>query len=186
VKSNSIIDSIWSPDTFLDPADAATGILVYAAKGAIINRNTVGNTQNAIVLVGDDQAGSADQGYIASNLVFGTHIFDGIILCSNDNFVGYNTVNHSDEAGINLLGQQGCGLIQATGNRNNVVGNAINEACAGILKGPDTTGNTLGNNAFFNDVNTILIANSCPAVPAATAASARSSIRGPKRFLPIR
>ena len=133
VQSNAIIDSIWLPDTFLDPGDAATGILVYAAKGVTVSRNTVGNTQNAIVFVGDDQAGSADNGDVVYNQVFGTHIFDGIIMCSNSNFVGYNTVNHSDEAGINFQGQQACGLTLKTGNNNNVVSNPINEACAGIL-----------------------------------------------------
>jgi hypothetical protein len=186
VQSNEIIDSIWSPDTFSDPADAATGILVYAAQGVIVNRNIVGNTQNAIVFVGDDQAGSADKGQVAFNHVFGTHIFDGIIICSNGNSVGYNTVNHSDEAGINLQGQQACGLVQKTGNKNTVVSNTINEACAGILEGPDTTGNTLSGNAFFNDVSTILSANSCPAAVTAAVAFAPGSGRSPKRFLPIR
>jgi len=186
VQFNSIIDSIWSPDTIADPADAATGILVYASKAVVVTRNTVGNTQNAIVFVGDDQAGSADNGQVTFNTVFGTHIFDGIILCSNNNFAGYNTVNHSDESGINLQGQQACGLTFKTGNNNNVVANSINEACAGILKGPDTSGNSILGNSFFNDVQTILTANSCPAVIALTAASARSSSRGAKRFQPIR
>jgi hypothetical protein len=187
VQLNSIIDSIWAPDTILDPADAATGILVFASKGVVVTRNTVGNTQNAIVFVGDDSEGSADLGDVTLNLVFGTRIFDGIILCSNDNLVADNTVNDSDEAGINLLGQQACGLIQKTGNNNTVVGNTINEACAGILKGPDTSGNKLLASSFFNDVNLILTANSCPALVTLTgAASARNSNHRPKRFQPIR
>jgi Right handed beta helix region len=186
VQFNSIIDSIWAPDTILDPEDSATGILVYASQGVVVTRNTVGNTQNAIVFVGDDQAGSANDGQVTYNQVFGTHIFDGIILCSDNNFAGYNTVNHSDEAGINLQGQEACGLVQKTGNNNNVVGNSINEACAGILKGPDTSGNSLLTNAFYNDVNTILTANSCPAIVSLAAASARSFSDGPKRFQPIR
>src|SRR6185437_6579791 len=146
--------------------------------------NTVCNTQNAIVFVGDDQAGSADNGEVAFNQVFGTHIFDGIILCSNNNFAGFNTVNNSHEAGINLQGQQACGLSQKTGNNNNVVSNSINEACAGILKGPDTSANSFTGNSFFNDVNTILTANSCPAAVSLTAGS--SSNGHSKRFQAIR
>lgn len=163
VQSNSIIDSIWSPATASDAADAATGILVYASKGVKVVQNTVGNTQFGIAFVGDDQAGSADSGEVSSNQVFGTHIFDGIVLCSNDNFVGSNTINDSGEAGINLQGQQACGLSQKTGNHNHIVSNAINEACAGILLGPDTSANSISSNTFFNDVNIVLTANSCPA-----------------------
>ena len=54
------------------------------------------------------------------------------------------------------------------------------------LKGPDTVANVLLGNVFFNDVTTILTANSCPAVPAPTATSALSSSRRTKRFQPIR
>jgi Periplasmic copper-binding protein (NosD) len=151
VQSNSIIDTIWAPDTILDRGDAATGILVYASKGVTVTGNTVGNTQNGIAFVGDDQAGSADNGTITFNQVFGTHIFDGIVLCSNVNFVDDNTINHSEEAGVNLQGQEACGLTIETGNNNKVVGNSINEACAGILMSPDTSGNSLAANFFFND-----------------------------------
>jgi hypothetical protein len=137
VQFNSVIDSIFSPDTISDPADAATGILVFASENAVITRNTVANTENGIVLVGDDVAGDADNGQLTFNQVFGTHIFDGITLCSNKNFVAKNVVNHSAEAGINLQGQAACGLTMKTGNKNDVMGNSINEACAGILEGPD-------------------------------------------------
>jgi hypothetical protein len=50
-----------------------------------------------------------------------------------------------------------------------VTGNTINEACAGILAGSGTSGNTITPNSFFNVTNITLAADICPAAVTGTA-----------------
>jgi len=171
ITGNTVGDDIWAPDTSNDSADAASGILVYAAGGVSVSRNTVSSTQFGIVFVTDPSVGSADGGVIMSNKIATTHIFDGIELCNNDNTVKGNTVNGSDEAAIHI--DSGCtnfGGSGNTGSGNTVSGNVINDACAGILTGTLAGSNTIGTNTFFNVGNTTLTADQCPS-PSASALS---------------
>ena len=57
---------------------------------------------------------------------------------------------------------------------NTVIHNTINEACAGILAGTGTSGNTTTPNTFFNVTNIILSGDVCPA---ATAGSAQAQLQ---------
>jgi hypothetical protein len=42
IVNNQVIDNVWAPDTINDPADAATGILIFAASSVTVMGNTVG------------------------------------------------------------------------------------------------------------------------------------------------
>jgi parallel beta-helix repeat protein len=116
-----------------------------------------------------DPTGSGDRTSIHDNSVLGTQVYDGLDVCSDNNTITNNTVFSSGQSGIHL--DSSCG---STGKNNVVTFNTINEACAGILQGG--TPNTLGGgslfgllplpgaNIFFNDTNTVLAGNTCPAV----------------------
>ena len=161
ITNNSVVDDIWAPDTINDPGDAAAGILIYAAAptggGATINGNVVADTQFGIAIITDLSSGPPANAWpIMQNMVSGTHIFDGIDVCSNGNNVTSNTVFSSDESAIHL--DSSCG---STGSRNTVKNNTINEACAGILVGTGTSGNTTSPNTINNAEHTILNADSC-------------------------
>ncbi len=104
-------------------------------------------TQFGIATVSNPSDGSADGAQITSNTVSTTHLYDGIDVCSNSNFVNLNTINGSNEAAIHL--DATCG---STGNSSTVGSNKINSACAGVLVGPGTSGNTIGSNTYYNTV----------------------------------
>jgi parallel beta-helix repeat protein len=155
----------------------ASGILVYSSANVEVGFNTVGSTNFGIATVSDptypspqDPTGSGDHTYIHDNNLLGTQVYDAIDACSNSNSIVNNTVFGSTESGIHL--DSSCG---GTGKNNVVSFNTINEACAGILEGgtPNTLGGgTLlgliplpGANTFFNDTNTVLAGDVCPAAP---------------------
>jgi copper-binding protein NosD len=119
-----------------------------------ITSNTVGNSQGGIVIV-ETSPGNADTNTVTSNKVYGTHVIDGIDLCSDHNSVKSNTVNSSDQAGIHIDGTCGGGNVN-----NTVTNNTINEACAGLLNGPATV-TPISPNTFFNVGNTVLAGDSC-------------------------
>jgi hypothetical protein len=157
IQNNDVIDNInIGANGF-----AASGILVFASSKVQVIGNTVGNNQFGVA-VESSTTGAADKTVIKSNAIFGTLDIDGIDLCSNNNVVNDNTIASSDEAGVDL--DSGCG---STGNGNKVTGNTINEACAGILVGSGTSGNTITPNSFFNVTNITLAADQCPAVMSA-------------------
>ncbi|MGA8101849.1 MAG: hypothetical protein WB869_06830 [Candidatus Acidiferrales bacterium] len=171
VMNNATIDEIWAPDTSSDTGDAASGILIYAAENIEVGNNTVGSTQFGIVSVTDptsgtpsDPQGLGDDTNIHNNAVMGTQIFDGIDVCSNNNMVQNNTIYSSTESGVHV--DSTCG---STGTKNNVSGNVINLACAGVLEG--ATPNNIGNNnQYFNDVEEVMTGNVCPDPSVAAAA----------------
>lgn len=150
ITGNSVSDFIYSPGGV-----GASGILLFDSGHVTITSNTVANTQGGIVIA-ETKPGNADLNTVTSNKVFGTHLFDGIDLCSDNNTVKSNTVNSSAEAGIHI--DSGC----TSGNAGNVVtGNTINEACAGILTGLTPLSNTFSPDTFFNVVNTVVSGDSC-------------------------
>ena len=118
-------------------------------------------TQAGIAVFSDATFGAADNSTIMGNTIFGTHDFDGIEVCSNNNTASLNVVNGSDESGIHI--DDSC-TGSATGN--SVTKNIINSACAGILSGP-STGNITTPNAFYNVVTLRLTGtNICTPPPA--------------------
>jgi parallel beta-helix repeat protein len=167
VTTNTVIDSVWAPDTSSDTGDAAAGILIYDVANANVNTNHVGDTQFGIAVVADT-AGAANNATISNNVLDGTLIFDGIDVCgSTGGTISGNTVAGSTQSGIHLDGT--CGV--ASGGAA-VSGNVINEACAGILNG---VSNTIGTNTYYNVVNTTLTGDVCPAVLAADVSRLQAS-----------
>jgi hypothetical protein len=183
ILGNNVIDDIWAPDTPSDPGDAAAGILVYDSAGVRTINNVVGNTQFGIAYVSDSSFPglSANNGTIIANQVFGTLIFDGVDICSNNNSILGNVISDSDESGIHL--DSSCGT---TGNSNRVLGNTINEACAGVLNGGSS--NQIFGNVFLNDVQNVLSGNTCtpPGNNALTAHALIANSGGSARSHPYR
>jgi len=60
IVNNQVIDNIWAPDTIDDPADAATGILIFAASSVTVTGNTIGNSQFGIA-TGTSPSSPADK-----------------------------------------------------------------------------------------------------------------------------
>lgn len=145
ITGNSVADFDYSPNTA-----GASGLLIFDSGNVTVSSNTVANTQLGIALV-ETAVGNADTNLVNLNKVYGTHVFDGIDVCSDHNTVKNNTVNSSDEAGIHL--DSSC----TGGNSSNTVSyNTINEACAGVLIGPNAAGNITSPNTVFNVSNTIV------------------------------
>jgi hypothetical protein len=155
ITANNVIDNIWFADTSSQPGNAASGILIYASSGITITGNSVGSAQFGITTDTDPTYGPADNTIIQSNKVIGTQIFDAIDVCSSFNTITSNTLFGSTESAIHL--DDSCG----SGNSNNVTGNILNEACAGILLGTGT-GNTVSPNTFYNVTSTTLAGDVCP------------------------
>jgi hypothetical protein len=169
VQDNDVIDNVnVGVNGF-----GASGILIFGSSKVQVIGNTVGDNQFGVA-VESSTTGTADKTTIKSNAIFGTLDVDGIDLCSNNNVVNDNTIASSDEAGVDL--DSGCGT---TGNGNKVNDNTINEACAGILMGSATSGNTIAPNNFFNVTNTTLSADQCPAPASAARGKLRSDFARP-------
>lgn len=184
VSANIVNDNIWSADTFSQPGNAASGILVFASNGIIVTGNSVGSAQYGIAIDTDSyglcdnytvSCGTANGASVTSNKVSGTQIFDAIDACSNDNSITGNTIYNSAEAGVHF--DDTCTnstLGTVSGNGNSAGSNIINEACAGILLGTGS-GNTPGTNTYYNVVNLNMSGDQCPVGgPSAMKASAPS------------
>lgn len=184
VSDNIVNDNIWGQDQFGDTGDAASGILVFASEGISITSNYVGSAQFPIVTESDvaDGYGVADNTTITSNKVSGTQLYDAIDLCSNHNTARSNMLYGSAESGVHL--DDTCG---GTGNNNTVTSNTINEACAGILTGTGTTGNTVSPDTFFNVINTTQSGDTCSAPPTgAKAGTQRRAALRPAPYNPMK
>jgi len=164
VYDTSLIDHVWA-DT--DGSDFGIGILVFAAPGVNIGNNTIANDQIGIASQSDPGVGLSDGGCISGNTIFGSVLYDGIDLCSSHHTISQNTISDSDESGIFLDDQ-----CDPSGSYNNVSGNTINEACAGLLIGPTATGNMIGYNAIFNSIYLKSYSDSCSGLEEAEAAVA--------------
>jgi hypothetical protein len=178
VEFNTVNDNIWGQDTSSDTGDAASGILIFASPNITVTGNEVGSAQFGIVAETDGSGfcgtsspiscGTADGTIITSNKVAGTQLFDGIDACSNGNTITTNDVFGSTESGIHF--DDSCSnssLSTTSGNSNSASKNVIVEACAGILLGTGTTGNTATPNTIFDVTNTTLAGDVCPvAAPA--------------------
>jgi parallel beta-helix repeat protein len=153
ITGNSVSDLVYSPGTA-----TATGILLFDSGGVTITGNTVGNTQGGIALA-EDGVALADTNTVTSNRVYGTHIIDGIDVCSDHNMVKSNIVNSSDQSGIH--NDSACFKGQTGNTGNTISGNTVNEACAGLLTGLTPSSNTLSPNTYFNVGNTVVAGDTC-------------------------
>ena len=179
VINNVVVDEIWAPDVFGDTGDAAAGILIYASENVLVANNVVGTTQFGIATATSAEYGStsnnpqglADRTTIAFNQISNTQLYDAIDACSNHNSITGNTVFNAAESGIHL--DSSCGT---TGLSNTVVGNTVNEACAGILAGAGTPPGVTALNQFFNVANVSVSGNVCT-LPSSAPATAAADLR---------
>lgn len=180
LTGNLVIDDVWAPDTITDPGDGAAGILLYdaAENTSAVKNNTVGNTQFGIALV-TDNSGVGDGAIVTTNKVFGTRIFDGIDVCTNNNTIQTNTIMNSSESAIHL--DASCGVLDSgtSGSGNTVTGNTIVDACTGVLEDAGTSNTTVPNTYFAAGTTA---GSSCTPTPSrqsgagSKAGSARSSL----------
>jgi hypothetical protein len=147
ISGNSVLDNI-------DPNGFSSGILVNGP-GVTVTGNVVGNNDNGIAIV---EFNSVDNDIVTQNTVFRSVY--GVDACSNKSSVQNNVITSSDVAAIFL--DSSCSGPSPSGNNNTVRYNTINDACAGVLADPATTGNTVAGNSFSNVVNTVKSGTSCP------------------------
>jgi Periplasmic copper-binding protein (NosD) len=184
VEGNAIADHIWAPALGnSSPSDIGIGLLIFASEWVNVADNIITTDQIGIASQSDSIDGPADNGYVVDNAFAGTVQFDGIDLCSNKHLVKSNTFFNSTESAIFLDDQ--CGT---TGNQNIVLDNTINEACAGILIGPNATKNSISYNSIFNAVSEELTADSavCSLPPALDAAADAIAPDGPRKVSLVR
>jgi hypothetical protein len=95
-----------------------------------------------------DTSGVGDGAIVTTNKVFGTRIFDGIDVCTNNNTIQTNTIMNSSESAIHL--DASCGVFDSgtSGSGNTVTGNTIVDACTGVLEDAGTSNTTVPNTYF--------------------------------------
>jgi parallel beta-helix repeat protein len=132
IARNTVTNNLWSSCTMASTCQAvATNILVAGSDGVEVSGNTVGNSQVAIFLHGN-------QGVVEGNQTSATSVFDGIHLEGSQNEVRRNQVFDGAESGIFV-----------SGNNNVVEHNTITEAAIGILKASGSSGNLIRFNQVF-------------------------------------
>jgi hypothetical protein len=139
ITNNTVANHIWSPCSLAscDVTFAVDILVIESEDGVSVEQNVAGISQTGIDIV-------ANHATVMQNQVFATLIFGGIALKGNDNNARNNSITHSDEAGVLIVG-----------NNNAVVLNRINEAAFGVLKAPGSMGNVIGFNNFSNAIVTI-------------------------------
>ena len=155
IVGNIVLDHVFSPATA-----TASGILIYSAQSITVSGNSIGNSQNPIVTVTDaslpnpgNPKGLADKTIITANVITNT-ASDGIDACSNSNTITNNLITNTGNSGIHLDS-----TCTGTGEKNTVIGNTVNESCAGVLQG--ATPNTISGNTTFNVQSTVLAGDTC-------------------------
>ncbi len=133
IEENTVINHLWSQCISVSACGTvATDVLITNAHDVSVARNILGKSQTGIYLEGQGATALA-------NHVFDTEIFDGILVYGDHNRVVDNTITHSDDAGIFVLGSD-----------NVIFGNWINEAPIGIWKFTGSSDNILVANRFSN------------------------------------
>jgi hypothetical protein len=182
IKGNFVTDVIYiNPPNCSPNCYGSSGILIYASAGVGVSGNTVGSAQLAISADTDINYGDANRTLITGNYVGGTQTYDAIDACSDNNGIQKNVIYGSSQDAIHLDDE--CG--PSTGSNNTVTGNTINEACAGVLQGSLSTGNTIplsgaNKNSFLNVDNTVLLdSDSCTPIlgPIANARTKGAAVR---------
>jgi hypothetical protein len=156
ILNNTVTDVISAADVFPDFVNSMWGIAVFCTQGVRVTSNTVSNTQGGIVLLGGvPGCPTADNNVVVQNNVSGTHFYDGVYVCGNNNIVQNNTITSSGQSGVHLT--TSCAGV--ANGKNIIQSNVINEACAGLLVDPLSSGNIFTKNTFAN-VNTISVTGS--------------------------
>jgi Periplasmic copper-binding protein (NosD) len=181
ILQNSVADAVFSGAVYPNFNGAAWGILLECASGVTVSGNTISNTQSGIVLLSSvctaASAHNSDNNTISTNNITGSHLFEGIYVCGNNNVVQNNVINSSDESAVDIATDCNPGV---SGQNNTVTLNKINEACGGILLDPAATGTTIGSNKFANvslaSLSGVIGANVCdaPGTPGASSKNAPS------------
>ena len=131
VEDNIVTDNI-SADC-IDPVNcpsSANDVIIFDSGAVRVGRNVLGRSQAGVTVIGDGNR-------VTGNVIFDTHVFDGVAVFGNDNEIQDNDITRSDESGIFLQG-----------DNNKVRDNRINEAPVGILKAG--SGNVFSGNTFYN------------------------------------
>jgi len=153
VTASWIVDASFAALTYPNFNSGSWGILLECASGVLVTGNTISNTQTGIVLQSascpllTSPTTNSDNNNISGNFISGSHLFEGIYVCGNNNTIQNNFINSSDEAAVDIDTSCNGG---GSGNSNTVASNKINEACAGVLLNPLATGNTIGSNRLAN------------------------------------
>jgi len=114
------------------PCNTATGILILEANGVRAQNNTsTGNQTGLFILDGNNNR-------LTNNKVFGSDLFDGIILVGNANEAVSNDITGTNRAGVAIVG-----------DNNKVRGNHINEAQIGVWN-QSGSGNATTPNVIVN------------------------------------
>jgi hypothetical protein len=150
ISDNSIIDN-----------SQGAGILCGGCHGATIAKNSVGNNGDGIDLLNDDVSGDSNNSLVTSNQVYGTPPGTSITVCADNTTVTSNDIKDASPTGGGIFLDSSCATM-SSGNNNTVQSNTVNEACAGILVDPATTGNITAPNQFSNVTNTVKSGTTCP------------------------
>jgi hypothetical protein len=188
VTSNYVVDDIYINPPCGGMSEpycyGSSGILIYASSGITASSNTVESTQLGIVPATDPTYGNANNTMVKSNHIGGTQNYDAIDLCSDNNTAESNSIYGAAESGVHVDDE----CPPSTGSNTTVKSNTINEACAGILIGSSSTGNTIGTNTFLNVTSTTLAGDTCtPSYgPEVQGASGKHSSLRPSARMPSR
>jgi len=167
VTASWIVDAQFAPLVYPNFNSGAWGILIDCASGVSLTGNTISDTQSGIVMLSSlcstASSPNADNNNASGNFITGSHLFEGVYVCGNNNTVENNFINSSDESAVDVETRCNAG----SGNNNTVAGNKINEACAGVLLDPLATGNIIGSNRLanihFQQLSGVIGANACDA-----------------------
>jgi hypothetical protein len=133
IHANTVANHVYALCTgLMECPTTATDILVFQSDGVTVDHNNAGVSQTGIAIV-------ANSANVASNTVFDSVVFDGVLLQGNNNAATGNHITHSDQAAVVI-----------SGNGNTVQQDVINDAAIGILTVAGSTGSSVGSNTFFN------------------------------------
>jgi len=133
IHANTVANHVYGPCTEVTGCPAtADDILVYESDGVTVDHNEVGDSQTGIAIV-------ANNANVLDNTVFGSLVFDGVLLQGNGNKATKNNITRSDQAAVVI-----------SGNGNTVEQEQISDAAVGILTISGSSGSTIASNTYYN------------------------------------
>lgn len=133
VEGNSVINHVYSLCTSANNCSfSSSNILIFEGNNVRVVGNNLGNSQVNVYYGGN-------RGEVRNNTIFQSPSLDGIDLVGNQNRAFGNRIFNSDEAAV---------FVQ--GDRNEVIGNLINETPFGVLKDASSTNTNISGNKYYN------------------------------------
>jgi len=147
--------------------NSGSGIILYNAVAGTgstpISNNSISDTDVGISLNFAGGPGSDDNYTVMGNSI-SRSTYEGIDVCSANSInITHNYIYNSGESAVDLDENSDDGCSPAT-TGSTVQTNTLVDACAGVLG--NISGNTVGTQSYFDDVNTTLSGSNCPAVEA--------------------